>query len=229
MTHANEDLKQFAYAASHDLKEPLRMIQSYTQLIRKRLEPNFDESTREYYGYVSEGVNRMKSLLEDLLKYATIGKQHLEYQTVPLNNVIDLVKVNLTVQIEEAGALVNRQELPRIKSVRSLLVQLFQNLISNGIKFQKPGVIPEVNISYVENQSHHILQVIDNGIGIEKSHIERIFVIFQRLHTRTEYKGTGIGLAICQKIVNQLGGEIEVESEPGEGTCFKIYLPKNPD
>ena len=226
LLQANEELRQFAYVASHDLKEPLRMIGSYTQLIEKRHQHEFTDDSKVYFDFVKEGVTRMNNLLDGLLKYTTIGKTEEEFEEVYLKDAAQIAIMNLRVRIEETNATINLSELPKVTSVQSLLILLFQNLISNAIKFKDPDSDPIVYISSEEKDSEWIISVRDNGIGINPDFKERIFVIFQRLHTRSKYHGTGIGLAICQKIIQRLGGRIWVESELGHGANFKFSIPK---
>ena len=204
----NEDLRQFAYIASHDLKEPLRMISSYAQILTRLYGDKFDENAKTYFGYMTEGVSRMNQLLEDLLKYATIGRSEEETEPLELDYIVEICRVNLKVLIQETGAAIDYDELPTVYAQRSMLIQLMQNLISNAIKFRKPDVAPQVFIKSSETEDAFTISVSDNGIGIEKENLERIFVIFQRLHARSKYEGTGIGLAVCQKIVQRLGGSI---------------------
>ena len=227
LVSVNEELRQFAYVASHDLKEPIRMIGSYTQLIEKKHKHQFTESSQAYFTYVKEGVIRMNDLLDALLRYTTISKTEDHFEKVNLTDIIEIATINLRVSIEENKAIINYLELPTIMSIRSLLIQLFQNLISNAIKFKKPDTRPEITISSKTTKNEVIIKVSDNGIGINLEYQKRIFVIFQRLHTRTKYKGTGIGLAISQKIVQHLGGRIWVESVVNEGANFFVALPRN--
>ena len=226
LLQVNEELRQFAYVASHDLKEPLRMIRSYTQLIERKFLGETGKEEEQYFNFVNEGVVRMNNLLDALLKYATIGKSEEDKEQVKLIDVVDIAIINLRVSIEENRATINCDNLPVVQSIQSLLVQLFQNLISNAIKFRKKDIDPEIIISYEEGPEEFILRVKDNGIGIAPEFKDRIFVIFQRLHTRIQYEGTGIGLAICQKIVQRLGGTIWVESEVGQGATFCFTIPK---
>ncbi len=227
LLQVNEELRQFAYVASHDLKEPLRMIGSYTQLIHRKYQDQIDEDTAPFFGYVSEGVSRMNNLLDALLKYATIGKNELEKEKVNLNDVVDVNRINLQVSIEETNAKILVEEtLPNVFSVQSLLIQLFQNLISNAIKFRKKDIAPVIKIYSKEGEDFYTFYIEDNGIGINPEFQERIFIIFQRLHTRNQYEGTGIGLAVCLKIVQRLGGVINVKSQLGEGSTFSFTIPK---
>ncbi len=227
LLQVNEELRQFAYVASHDLKEPLRMIGSYTQLIHRKFEKYIDEQSAPFFEYVSEGVIRMNNLLDALLKYATIGKTELEIETVNLQDVLDISKINLQVSIEETDTeIIVDEPLPIVRSVQSLLIQLFQNLLSNAIKFRKDGCKPQIHVYAKEDSEYFKIFIKDNGIGIDPEFQERIFVIFQRLHTRNQYEGTGIGLAVCQKIVQRLGGTINVNAQLGEGATFSFTIPK---
>ena len=227
LMQVTDELRQFAYVASHDLKEPLRMIGSYTQLIKRRYQDQIEDADKSFFDFISEGVSRMNSLLDALLKYATIGKTEEDAEIVKLIDAVDLCKINLKVLIEENNAQVSYGSLPRIKAPYTLIIQLFQNLISNAIKFKKKDQQPIIHIDATKTEEGYIINVQDNGIGIESDYLNRIFIIFQRLHNRTEYEGTGIGLAICQKIAKRLGGRIWVESEYGNGSNFLIFLPKH--
>jgi signal transduction histidine kinase len=226
LQQANEELRQFAYITSHDLKEPLRMIGSFTQIIHNQFKAKMDDNNKIYFQYINEGVTRMNSLLDALLQYATIGKAEIERESVKLDNVVQLACQNLHVKIQETEAHVEADKLPTLLSVSSLLIQLFQNLIGNAIKFRREAFAPVVLISAELQGDEYLIRVQDNGIGIQPEHRDRIFVIFQRLHTRQKYEGTGIGLAICYKIVQRLGGRIWVESEDGFGSTFCFTLPK---
>lgn len=224
---ANNDLMQFAYAVSHDLKEPLRMIGSYSQLIHRRYANQLDDSSGEFFDYVNEGVGRMTKLLDDLLKYATIGNREDEdWEEVDLKEILFVTKFNLKLSIEESNARIVADKLPVINSNRAYISQLFQNLISNALKFRKPGESPEIRVQYEKIDNEHHISFQDNGIGIPAAALDRIFVIFQRLHKRNGYSGTGIGLSICMKIIERLGGAISVESEEGIGSKFTISIPE---
>ncbi len=227
LMQVTDELRQFAYVASHDLKEPLRMIGSYTQLIKRRYKDRIEEADKSFFDFISEGVARMNSLLDALLKYATIGKTEEDAEIIKLIDAVDLCKINLKVLIEENNAEISFGPLPRIKAPYTLIIQLFQNLISNAIKFKKKDQKPIIRIDATKTEEGYVINVKDNGIGIESDYLNRIFIIFQRLHNRTEYEGTGIGLAICQKIAKRLGGRIWVESEFGNGSNFLIFLPKH--
>lgn len=227
LVQANEELQQFAYVVSHDLKEPLRMIGSYSQLLMQKFENSLDEKSKPYSNYVSEGVSRMNNLLDALLQYATIGKEEEEKELIDIEGIIDDVNFNLKLLIRETDAKIEFENLPSIRCLPSRMIHLFQNLIGNAIKFRNTDVPLVIKISASENENEHIFKVEDNGIGIENEHLDRIFVIFQRLHTRKQYEGTGIGLAICQKIVQGMGGRIWVESELGKGSTFWFTVIKD--
>ncbi len=226
LLRVNEDLRQFAYVASHDLKEPLRMIGSYTQIIQKRTEKHITEEDRQYFTFVTDGVGRMNNLLDGLLRYATIGNSSIEIEDVNLNNVVHICLANLRMRIGETNAEIFCRELPLVRGTSALLTQLFQNLVSNALKFIRPGEKPIIHIAVQTTDVEHVISVRDNGIGIPAEHRERIFEIFQRLHNRSEYEGTGIGLAICQRIAQRLNGRIWVESTKGKGTTFFVALPR---
>lgn len=226
LLRVNDDLRQFAYIASHDLKEPLRMIGSFTQVIEKSAKPYLKDADLDYFRYVSEGVQRMNSLLDGLLRYSTVNQTQEEMTEVSLNDIFHLSLANLKIRIVETNAVIERGELPKQMGMQQLYVQLFQNLISNAIKFVKPGTLPYIRVTSEETADAHIVHVADNGIGISEANQTKIFEIFKRLHHQSEYEGTGIGLAICQKIAKRLGGQITVKSALGEGSTFSLVLPK---
>ncbi len=226
LLRVNEDLRQFAYIASHDLKEPLRMIGSFTQLIHKIAKPHLAEKDQEYFKYVGEGVTRMNNLLDGLLRYSVINQTQEEVTDVQLNDIMAICMANLKIRIIETNSVIERGELPTLKGTQQLYVQLFQNLLANGIKFVPSGINPYIKITAEETAEVHIINVTDNGIGISEENQSKIFEIFKRLHHQSEYEGTGIGLAICQKIAKRLGGSITVKSELGNGATFSLVLPK---
>ena len=227
LRETNQDLEHFAFAASHDLKEPLRMIGMYTQLTKKRLDGKLDDSSREFMGYVTDGVGRMQSLLDSLLDYSRLGKNKNELKDIDLNDTIFLVIHNLMPRMKETNAAVVANTLPTIRASSFEMIQLFQNLIANSIKFRRADVPPSIEINANETLTgDYLFTVADNGIGIPEQHQERVFKIFERLNTRANYEGSGIGLATCKKIIQSTGGKIWLESTEGVGTTFYFTLPK---
>jgi PAS domain S-box-containing protein len=225
LERSNRELEQFAYVASHDLQEPLRMVASYTQLLARRYKDKLDSDADEFIGFAVDGARRMQELINDLLTYSRVGSRALELELVDSNAVVDQVISDLGAAIEDSAATVTRGDLTSVRADDLQLHQLFQNLIANAIKFRQPGLAPVVHVSSRATDTSCTFSVRDNGIGIEPQYVERIFMLFQRLHSRAEYAGTGIGLAICKKIVERHGGSIEVHSEPGRGTTFEFTLP----
>ena len=224
LARSNRDLEQFAYVASHDLQEPLRMVAAYTQLLAERYRGKLDENADKYIAYAVEGALRMQTLIQDLLAFSRVGRNGLGHARMDCNEVVEEALQNLRVAVEESGAVIHREALPPVHANRTQLVQLFQNLIGNAIKFRGPQK-PVITIKGEERGAMAEFTVADNGIGIAGEHLELIFVIFQRLHTRDEYAGNGVGLAICKKIVEQHGGRISAESQVGTGTTFRFSLP----
>jgi light-regulated signal transduction histidine kinase (bacteriophytochrome) len=224
LSRSNRELEQFAYVASHDLQEPLRMMTAYTQLLGERYRGRLDETADLYIGYAAEGAQRMQTLIEDLLAYSRVGRAGEVARQVDCSVLMKDVLLNLQGAILESGARITCQQLPQVRADRSQLSQIFQNLIGNAIKFhtQEP---PLISVAAERAGEHWVFNVTDNGIGIAPEHAEVIFAPFRRLHTRTEYPGNGIGLAVCAKIVAQQGGRIWVESEPGRGSTFKFTIP----
>lgn len=226
LEHSNEDLKQFAYVASHDLKEPLRMINSYTNLLQRRYMASFDESGKEFMNYITDAVGRMETLLDDLLDFSRAGTQPAPTNYVSTQDVMVMVEANLRHRLESLNAtlIVKNDNLPSIKAHRTQMIQLLQNLVSNGMKF-KGDKDPIVEVDCTKNDNRFVFSVKDNGIGISKENLEKVFEMFRRLHTREEYEGTGIGLATCKRIVTTWGGDIWVESEEGNGCVFFFSVP----
>ncbi len=221
---ANWDLSQFAFAASHDLQEPLRMISSYSELLIRRYGNQFDANGSQYLGYVMEGAKRMRELLDDLLSYTQAGASGMEgAEFVDLNAVCDMATKNLQAAIAESGAVVNRGELPEIYGHAAHFLQLLQNLIGNAIKYRSERS-PRIDISAEKLEGEWRFAVTDNGMGIDPEYHRKIFGMFKRLHGKT-IPGTGIGLAICQRVVERYGGRIWVESEAGRGATFFFTLP----
>jgi len=220
----NKELEQFAYVASHDMQEPLRTTSSFVELLRQQYHGQLDEKADKYLNYIIQASDRMKILINDLLDYSRIGKKK-EWEQVDSNIILQDVLADLDVAIKESNAEINSSPLPVINGYPTEIKQLFQNLVMNAVKFRKKNIIPQIKIDAQRNNGHWKFEIADNGIGIEEQHKERIFVIFQRLHTRKEYEGSGIGLAHCKKIVELHGGKIWVESLFGEGTTFHFTLP----
>jgi light-regulated signal transduction histidine kinase (bacteriophytochrome) len=224
LTRSNADLEQFAYVASHDLQEPLRMVSSYVQLFAKRYQGQVDEQADKYIRYAVDGAMRMQALIDGLLEYSRAGRQAEQPVRVSAESALDRALYNLRKVIEETGAMITRDPLPEILSDEAQLTQVFQNLIGNAIKFRRPEEASRVQVGCARRGPYFVFSVADDGIGIDPRHAERIFAIFQRLHTRGEYPGTGIGLAICKKVVERSGGEIWLESAPGKGSTFHFTL-----
>ena len=224
LEHSNRELEQFAYVASHDLQEPLRMVSSYTELLERRYGDKLDDKAREFIGYAVDGAVRMQRLINDLLEFSRVSTRGKALQPVDVTRVLGTVRANLSVAIQDAGALVTNDALPTVMADETQLVQLLQNLIGNAIKF-RGRERPHVHVGAQATATEWVFAVRDNGIGIAPEYFERIFVIFQRLHARDEYPGTGIGLAVCRRILDRHGGRIWVESEPGRGSTFYFALP----
>jgi PAS domain S-box-containing protein len=222
---SNKELEQFAYVASHDLQEPLRMVTSFTQLLERRYKNKLDREADDYIGFIVEGSKRMKYLIDDLLEFSRLNTQVREFESVLLEIALEDVLRNLTASIAENNAQITHDPLPAIMGDPSQINQLLQNLITNAIKFHGDES-PKIHISAVESGDEWIIGVSDEGIGIDPEHQEQIFRIFKRLHTREEYEGTGIGLAICKRIVDRHNGKIWVESELGKGSTFYFTIPK---
>ncbi len=224
LQRSNEELRHYAYVASHDLQEPLRMVISYLELIEKRFPDKLDTDGREFIAFAVEGALRMKSLINDLLMYSRLETRSHTFKWIDIQEMLDKTKQLLKVAIEETEARITHDELPQIVADEELILQVFQNLISNAIKYRSTRQ-PEIHIGATCKDRLWIFSVRDNGIGIEQKFLERIFIMFQRLHTRERYPGTGIGLAICKKAVELHDGRIWAESEYGQGTTFYFTIP----
>jgi signal transduction histidine kinase len=227
LAKSNLELEQFAHVASHDLKEPLRMVKTYVQLLERKLSDSLDEEARMYVGFAVEGASRMQALIDDLLDLAFVSKAGSLCGEVDLNDTLEEAKARLWLAISDSKASIVADNLPRIEAIAPQMLTLFQNLLGNALKFRKDRD-PRIHISAVDEGDHWLFGVADNGIGIKPVYAEKIFVIFQRLHTRQEYPGTGIGLSICRKIVERHSGKIWVESTPDVGSTFYFTLPKLP-
>jgi PAS domain S-box-containing protein len=224
LARSNADLLQFAYAASHDLQAPLGVIEGFIRLLSSRYKNKLDEKAHEFIEYTIDGVTRMRQLIQDLLEYSKVGTKGIDLKPANFSTVVEKAVYNLKSAIEENDAMVTYEELPTIMADIPQMISLLQNLISNAIKFHGTE-IPRVSISAARRGSEWVFSVKDNGIGIDPDSAERIFVVFQRLHTKEEYPGTGIGLAVCKRIVERHGGRIWVESQPGKGSTFFFTLP----
>lgn len=226
LKRSNEDLELFAYSVSHDLQEPLRMITSYLQLLQKRYQGNLDSDADEFIGYAVDGSHRMQKMISDLLGFSRIQTKGKPLIETDLNTVLNEAISNLSITIEETHTIIEKDELPTVNGDHSQLVSLFQNIISNAIKYRRKDIDPLINIRLEDRGKEWLILIEDNGIGIEEQYLRDIFKIFRRLHTRQDYPGTGIGLAICERIVLRHQGLIWVESSYGEGSCFHVILPK---
>ena len=225
LERSNQELEQFAYVASHDLQEPLRMVSSYTQLLARRYQDRLDEDAHDFIQYAVDGASRMQRLITDLLAYSRVGTRGKDFEPTDLNDVLAQIRSNLSITIEESCAIITHDELPLVIGDEGQLVQMLQNLIANAIKF-RGELSPQVHISATQpnGSKEWLFSVKDNGIGIDPQHHERIFVIFQRLHNREQFTGTGIGLAVVKRIVERHDGRIWVESQPGDGATFSFTL-----
>jgi light-regulated signal transduction histidine kinase (bacteriophytochrome) len=224
LARSNAELEQFAYVASHDLQEPLRMVANYTQLLRERYRGRLDENADKYIGYASEGAVRMQTLIHDLLAFSLVSRKASTSGRVDCNSAMAEVVISMGPAIQESSALVTYEALPAVWAERSQITQLFQNLIGNAIKFRGKEA-PEVSVRAEKQGSRWLFSVSDNGIGIDSEFATNVFAVFQRLHTRSEYPGNGIGLAICKSIVERCDGKIWVEPHAGAGSTFMFTLP----
>ena len=228
LTQSNAELEKFAYIASHDLQEPLRKIQAFGDRLQKRITIVDDEKAIDYIDRMQKSSTRMRSLIDDLLKFSRVGSEDYTPKSINLNTVLKSVLDDLHISIKEKSALINSEELPSILGESNRLYQVFLNLLSNALKFSKDDQAPIITISCqqtsVKNRDYWEIRIQDNGIGFEQEYADKIFEVFQRLHGRSQYPGTGIGLAICKKIVEKHNGMIYVESELDKGTCFILLF-----
>ncbi|MBN1411085.1 MAG: extracellular solute-binding protein [Spirochaetales bacterium] len=220
LSRSNKELEEFAYIVSHDLQEPLRMVKEYLKLLKRRYHDKIDANATDFINFAVDGSERMQTMIKDLLAYSRISSQAKKFDSIDVSRVLDEVLTNLKYTIDKSKAVINFDKLPVIKGDRTQLIQLFQNLIGNAVKFHKPGKNPVINIHVEKKNAEWLFSVQDNGIGIDSKNFEELFFIFKRLKTGPEYPGTGIGLAICKKIVEHHNGRIWIESEPGKGTTF---------
>ena len=227
LKRSNEELKQFAYVTSHDLQEPLRTIASFTQLLKRRYGNKLDKDADEFINYIVDGANRMQIMIRALLDYSRVNTRSSEFKPSDFEGILDQTLSSLKIAIDESKAIITIDPLPTLRVDDKQMIQLFQNLISNAIKFRKTNESIKIHISCEKVSTNYIFSVSDNGIGIETQFKDRIFEVFQRLHTRDEYSGTGIGLAVCKKIVERHGGQIWVESRLGEGSIFYFTIRCN--
>ena len=227
LQRSNRDLEQFAYVASHDLQEPLRAVGGYVKLLQRRFPGLVDPKAEEYILGAADGAARMERLITDLLDFARVGTRGSALAVTSLSTVLDEALDNLQASLEAAGARVTRDPLPSLKVDPTQLMQLFQNLVANALKFRRAAP-PQIHIGARHQDGRWVFSVQDNGIGIAPQYFQRIFQIFQCLHTRKQYPGTGIGLAICQRITERHGGSIWVESELGRGSTFYFSIPEIP-
>jgi two-component system sensor kinase FixL len=224
LARSNLDLEQFAYVASHDLQEPLRAVAGCVQVLQKRYQGQLDGRADELIAHTVAGVSRMQALIDDLLSYSRVSTRGGAFETCDCEGVLEQAGANLEVALKESGTVLTHDALPTVMADAAQLTHLFQNLISNAIKFRNPEP-PKIHVAVRSEDDLWVFSVTDNGIGMQPEYFERIFIIFQRLHTRNEYPGTGIGLAICKKIVERHGGRIWVDSEPGRGSTFHFTIP----
>lgn len=225
---SNAELQQFSYVASHDLQEPLRTIASFLQLLERRYNDKLDDQGREFIGFAVDAAGRLQAMIQDLLEYSRVGTRGRPFAETAMDDVFAVARGNLTSAIAESGATVEAAALPVVVADQVQMVSLLQNLMGNALKYRREDVPPHIRVWAEDEPERWVFAIADNGIGIEPQYFDRIFLVFQRLHTREKYGGTGIGLALCRKIVQRHGGDIWVESEPGQGTTFRFSLPKRP-
>jgi light-regulated signal transduction histidine kinase (bacteriophytochrome) len=223
---SNEELEQFAYVASHDLQEPLRMVTGFLKQFKRKYYDVVDDQGRGYLGFALEGSQLMKQIINDLLEYSRVGRIEGKSGQVDANQVVSEISKIYRREIQGGKVIIDYEDLPVINAPKSAIRQVFQNLVSNGVKYQEAGKVARINISGRETSNHYQFSVQDNGIGINPQYFEQIFIVFKRLNKKAQYSGTGLGLAITKKIIENLGGTIYVESEEGKGSIFYFTIPK---
>jgi len=225
LTESNSALEQFAYVASHDLQEPLRTMSAYAELLTQRYTGTLDADADKFLGFIVEAAGRMSKLVNDLLAYARLATEEERPSSIALDEDLEAALTHLNRAIEESGARVTHDPLPTLQADRGQMVRLFQNLVGNAVKYRSPDKQPKVHISAEQKGNEWIISVKDNGIGFDQKYASTVFLPFKRLHAAREYSGTGVGLAICSRIVKAQGGRIWAESQPGEGATFSFTLP----
>ncbi|WP_299444051.1 ATP-binding protein [uncultured Rhodospira sp.] len=226
LTRSNIELERFAYVASHDLQEPIRNMVAYSQLLSQRYDADMDEDAKAFLGFIVDGAKRMHALVLDLLEYSRLSTGNRAFGPVDMAHVVAVACANLRESIEDSGTQLSVDPMPEVQGDEVQLVSLMQNLIGNAIKFRRADRRPEITVSAHSDDAWHVVEVADNGIGIDSAHCEQIFQVFKRLHTRQDYPGTGIGLALAKRIVEGHGGRIAVDSTPGQGSRFQVRLPR---
>jgi light-regulated signal transduction histidine kinase (bacteriophytochrome) len=228
LERSNAELGRFAFVASHDLKEPLRVISNYVQMLERKNADKLDANSKVYMEFITDATKRMYALINDLLSFSRIGVAAEEREKIDLDEVAKETLANLDAGIRECNATITVGPLPEVNADKGQMIQLFQNLIGNAVKYRKANVPPRVKVEAIRQENGWLFHVTDNGIGIAPEYHEKIFVLFQRLHGREQYLGTGLGLAICRKIVERYGGKIGVESTLGNGATFYFTRPDRP-
>ncbi|OJX68269.1 MAG: hypothetical protein BGO92_05535 [Magnetospirillum sp. 64-120] len=226
LEESNAELQQFSYVVSHDLQEPLRTIASFLQLLERRYEDKLDEDGRQFIGFAVDAARRQQAMIQSLLEYSRVGTRGRPFARTEMTKVAALAKENLAMAMAESAAQVEIGDLPTVMADETQMVSLLQNLMGNALKYRRDDVAPVIRLLAQDDGERWVFTVADNGIGIDPQYFDRIFQVFQRLHTREKYGGTGIGLALCRKIVQRHGGEIWVQSQPGQGSSFHFSLPK---
>jgi light-regulated signal transduction histidine kinase (bacteriophytochrome) len=228
LANSNAELEQFAYVASHDLQEPLRMVTGFLTQIEKKYASIIDETGKKYIDFAVDGAKRMRQIILDLLEFSRIGRNEGNKELLDLNVLVNEIIILAQKQIDEKTAVIKLQQLPVLPVYKAPLRQVFQNLIGNALKYSRSGIPPRISIAAKELEEYWKFSVSDNGIGISNEYFEKIFIIFQRLHNKDEFSGTGIGLAVTKKVIDNHGGKIWVESEEGKGSTFYFTIKKHP-